>query len=329
MRRRSLIAFVILNVLISLGVAYGVISVMNGQSRQQSSQIVITVPILVTATRDPNAAPQIKIITATPLPGTPASIGALPTGLLDVTVQNGSPVPTLNATDLSINPGLQGTATALPQNCIIHVIQSGDSPFAVAEQYGVSGFDVMKVNGLNDETAALLQIGDSLIIPLPGCPLLTQDVPTATSPSAAVADAGNPESTAEETGAETTAEPTARATLTLPPTATNAQVEIVEVVGAGDVTKEGVVIRNNGKTVDFNGWTLSDSNNNVYTFAQRLMFSGGSVTVFTRTGQETPVALFWNKSDALFGSPGAVLTLKDAKGQVQSTYRVPAAVNLP
>lgn len=323
MRRRSLIIFVILNILVSLGVVIGVISVWNAQNPSSAPVQVITLELRITNTPDPNATIPVRIITATPLPG---SIGALPTGVLDSPAGPQNPLPTLDAQALAGSSILQDTATALPENCIMHIVQAGDTPFGIAQQYGANGFDLMAVNGLTEQTATALQIGDALIVPLEGCPLTAADLATA-APSPTAAAEG-----VTEAGAETTAEAaaaTARPTLTLPPTAANAQVEIVEVIGAGDVTAEGVVIRNRGNTINVNGWTLSDDQDNTYTFAERVLFSNAQITLFTRTGQDTAIALFWNQNTPLFGRPGGVLTLRDRNNTVQSTYRIPAPVSLP
>jgi nucleoid-associated protein YgaU len=341
MRRRSPILFIIVNVVISLIVAVAVISALNSRGQQESPIKVITVEVKITNTPDISLTIPVIIITATPQPGTPASIGALPTGILDTTSDAPlTPFATFDAQAIGSSSSLQGTATALPPNCILHTVQSGDTPFGIAAQYGADGNALMKVNGLNDETAALLQIGDVLIVPLEGCSLTAKDVATVTSPAVkptatprpgnartATAQANAAEGTAEVT-AEGTLEPTVRPTLTLPPTATNAQVEIVEVVGAGDVTAEGVVIRNVGNTINVKDWTLTDANGVVYTFSERVLFSNASVTVFTRVGSDTAIALFWNRNTPLF-TPGNVLTLRDAKGTVQSTFRVTGQVNLP
>jgi LysM repeat protein len=323
MRRRSLIIFVILNVFISLAVAYGVITLMNPGTQQPASQIVITVPILVTSTQDPNITPIVRIITATPLPG---SIGVLPTGLVDTPVVPLTPINTFDAQAISANPGLEGTATALPPNCILHTVQEGDTPFGIAEQYGADGNAVMQVNGLTEETASLLQIGDVLIVPLEGCTLTAQDIATATE-----ADTGtSPEATTEATSESTAeAQATTRPTLTLPPTAVNAAVQIVEVQNAGDVTSEAVVIRNVGNTVNLKGWTLSDSSGNVYTFSEQFLFANAVITLASRVGSNTSILLFWNRDQAAFTTADDVVTLKDDKGAVQSTYRVEAPVNLP
>jgi hypothetical protein len=175
MRRRSLVTFVVLNVLISLGVALAVISYLGPQNQGGSQQVVITVPILVTATQDPNATRDVIIITATPLPGSQQSVG-LPTGLFEGESLAGSPVATLDPSLLAANLSLQGTATALPQNCVPYVIKEGDTPFAIAFDYGADFQAMMEVNGLDDVAASNLQIGDTLIIPLEGCSLTAADL---------------------------------------------------------------------------------------------------------------------------------------------------------
>jgi hypothetical protein len=95
------------------------------------------------------------------------------------------------------------------------------------------------------------------------------------------------------------------------------------------VTAEGIVIRNNGESINIKDWTLSDSNGNIYTFSERLLFSNASITLFTRTGQDTAIVAFWNRNTPIFTDPGNVLTLTDKNGVVQSTYRVPTAQPLP
>jgi len=284
---------------------------------------VIQVPVIVTATPDPNATPLVIVVTATPLPG---SIGALPTGILETDAPGRqSAAPTLDPEVLGANAALQQTATALPENCILHTLEAGDTPFGIAETYGADGFALMEINGLTEQSATRLQIGDVLIVPLAGCSLTRADV----APAVSGGDSGETaEAAAAESSVETTAE-AVRPTLTLPPTAVNAQVEIVNVLNPGDITAEGVEIRNRGGAVDLNGWTLSDGDGNVFTFPAQRVFTNAQITVFTRAGQNTPIALYWGQRAAVFGEPGDVVTLADANGVVQSTFRIEQPVSLP
>ncbi len=324
-RRGSVLTLVIINVIVTLVVAFGVMSVINSQNQNQpANQIVITVPVLITATMDANATEQVRIITATPRPGTPGVV-ALPTGILDGLDGTRIPIPTFDAESLSADSALQLTATALPENCILYTIKEGDTPFGIAEEYGVAGDDLMAVNGLTDESAAFLQIGDVLIVPLDGCDksALTPLLPAVDATEA-------PTDTPEPTGTPATATalpsatplPSATATATLPATATNAQVEIVRVLNPGDINAEGVDVRNNGAVVDVTGWTLSDGAGHTYTFPQQRLFQGSLLTIYTRADSDTPTAKFWGLDTAIWSS-GATLTLKNGDGRVQSTYRVP------
>ena len=323
MRRRSLVTFVVLNVLISLGVALAVISYLGPQNQGGSQQIVITVPILVTATQDPNATRDVIIITATPLPGAQQSVG-LPTGLFEGANLTTSPLATLDPELLASNLSLQGTATALPQNCIPYVLKSGDTPFGIAFEYGADFQAMMDVNGLDDAAASNLQIGDTLIIPLEGCSLTAADLETADSEDDEDIEAGDDADADETEAADVTSTPraTVRPTVTIPPTAENAQVAIRNVLNSGDISAEAVEIQNNGATVDLQNWTLTDADDNEYTFAQQRLFSGGRLTLNTRTGQNTPVVLFWGLNAPVWQS-GDVVTLRDNRGDVQSTFRVP------
>jgi hypothetical protein len=324
MQRRSLL-FLLLNVIVSLVVVVLAWNWFSSREEQPSSQMVITVPILVTATIDPEATEAVRIITATPLPGQPR-VAEIPTGLIDSIDQTRAAAPTINPEVLGADAALQGTVTALPENCILHTLEEGEFPSSIAEQYGANVFELMAVNGLTEESAALLQIGQVLIVPLEGCDLGA--VALQSTEAAALAPTLPPtsEATATASGSGATATdslpPTRPATATLPPTATNAQVAIVQVKDAGDVTAEGVEIRNNGAVVDLTGWTLSDAQGNSYTFPERRLFTGGRLTVYTRVGEDVAIALYWGRDSAVWET-GSTLTLRDRDGRVQSTFIVP------
>jgi LysM repeat protein len=282
--------------------------------------------LIVTATPNPNATAAIRIITATPEPG---SISALPTGVLDVTstseagsVDNiipagGSPVPPTLDPELAGNPEVQATANALPPGCILHVLQEDEFISTLAETYETDMFAILEVNGLTEDDATFLQIGQVLIIPLEGCPLVAP-LPTE---EGSTADATSEEPTANP---EITLEPTLTPTVTLAPTAVDAQVEISEVIGKGDITSEHVLVINKGATVTITGWTLSDLDGNVYTFPETRLFNDGLMEVWTQVGSNTPVKRYWGLTRAVWGDPGDVITLMDADGNVQATLRLSA-----
>jgi uncharacterized protein YraI len=53
--------------------------------------------------------------------------------------------------------------------CPVHIVSEGDSISSIAEQYGADMFEVMAANNLDENNAALLQVGQPLIIPVEGC----------------------------------------------------------------------------------------------------------------------------------------------------------------
>ncbi len=324
--RRSLVFYLVLVFLVAVGGTYTALQVF-GPRQQAAPPEVIEVRVVVTATQGPTQTP--FIITATPPPGQVV----LPTGLpLDTTGNFGAttgPAPTIDPTIIGASEALGLTATSLPANCILHTVVEGDTPFGIALQYGANGFDLLTVNGLTEETATQIQIGEVLIVPLAGCPIVPPPTPETSVAQALTitAAATEAEATAEAT-AEISPTPTPSPTITLAPTATNAQVEIVGVLSAGDITAEAVRIRNTGNTVDITGWTLTDLDGNEYTFGQQRLFSNAELTIFTRAGQNTPVVLFWGLDAAIFGEAGDVITLRDANGRVQATLRLPVPQDL-
>jgi hypothetical protein len=286
---------------------------------------IVTVEVLITATPDPNATIPVLIVTATP----DRTQIAVP-GVVE-RAANATPVigPTLNATALAANPVAGGAPLDLPQNCILHTIVAGDTPFGIAQQYGANGFTIMQVNNLDEVAATRLQIGDVLIVPLEGCPL--EQLPNYRPQSQIVsANVTTPQATL---GTEATEElpagtPVPGATITLAPTAVNAQVVISGVSRPGDITAEGITIRNNGATVNLTGWTLRDAEGNTFTFREFILFSNAEVTIFTRAGQNTPVALYWGRDTAVWGDAGDVAILSDARGSVQASTRLSTLIEL-
>ncbi|MGB1285532.1 MAG: LysM peptidoglycan-binding domain-containing protein [Aggregatilineales bacterium] len=280
----------------------------------------ITVEVIITATDNPDVTPVVRVVTATP-----------------DRIEN--VLPTLNVTALGApDSSAAGTATSLPQNCIPHVLAEGDTPFGVAVEYDANPFLLLEANGLTEEDAQFLEIGDVLIIPLEGCdiqqlPTFDDSVSTADDELETLQAPSNDDVTAdiedtEEPEATPTSEfsptPAPSPTITLAPTAANASIEILGIVNAGDVTAEGVRIRNNGATVNMTGWTLIDAEENEFAFNEQLIFSNTEITIYTRAGQDTPIALFWGLDTPLWAE-GDIVSLVNERGDVQATIRLDAS----
>lgn len=298
-------------------------------------QVLVTVEVLITATRDPNATAEVMIVTATP-DRTQLAVpeGVLPDGT-DVASAPTVDPDSLDAQGLTAQSA-EAEGPSLPENCLIHVVESGDTVYFVAEEYDVDYFLMLEVNNLAEDT--LLNIGDELIVPLEGCdagaiptappePTATPNEDEATETATAGLAATETQVALASPTEGATPTPTITPTITLVPTATNAQIDVTDIRSAGDVTAEGVVLRNGGSTVDLNGWTLTDLDGNEFVFPELLFFSETTISIFTREGQNTPITLFWGLDEPVWNE-NDVLTLTDADGDVQATLRVGSSIDL-
>lgn len=324
---RSQIPFLIAVFVVALAGTFLAIQ-MFGDSSGESQTELVTVVLYVTNTPDPNATENVRIITATP-DRTQISIpdGIVPESDGSTTAGERTVIPSVpNEVDITSESGL-----AVPTGCILHIVDSGDTVFGVADEYGVNPFLMLQVNGLDEDSAAGLQIGDELIVPVDTCPVDDIAPPPTATPFSTVAPDVTEELTQESTeDANITPTPSTTPTITLAPTAEDAVLEIVGVVDADDVTAEGIRIRNPGSssTVTVTGWTLEDLDGNIYEFrSQQRIFSNSEVTIYTRTGQDTPIALFWGLDEAVW-QENDVVTLRDENGRVQAIFRIPADIDL-
>jgi LysM repeat protein len=228
-----------------------------------------------------------------------------------------TPTPTIYV--LATQPIAAVTPTT--SNVIFHTVQAGDTISGLALQYDVPAEDIIAANQLDNPN--FLQVGTSLVIPVGGLPEATATftpAPTATDtpipfepPSADMTATA-----AAEVGATATPLPTPL------PSGGELAIQISEVLGAGQVEQERMIITNNGdRLADMQGWTLSDADGNQYTFPNFRLWPGGNVTVHTHIGQDgnPPANFYWGKLEALW-SPGEQATIKNAAGEVISTYVV-------
>jgi hypothetical protein len=104
------------------------------------------------------------------------------------------------------------------------------------------------------------------------------------------------------------------------------QIEINTIIGATDPKLEYVLLKRMGEgDLNLAGWTLSNEHEAVFTFPDQpalVLYKGGAVQIYTRSGTDTPTEMFWNLSDAAW-RPGEWATLKDKTGKVQARYQVP------
>ncbi|MCS7283102.1 MAG: LysM peptidoglycan-binding domain-containing protein [Anaerolineae bacterium] len=223
--------------------------------------------------------------------GTPAPVpAAIPT-------LSPTPTPTLLPSPL---PEASPTPELVP---LRHVVQPGETLFSIATTYGVSLAELIEVNQIQNPN--LIRPGEVLIIP-------GRTVTGVSSPGS-TATPGPPIPLATA--------PPRPALPTLTPSGTPA-VEIAAVLGAGDLAREVVRLRNRGGTVSLEGWSLSDATGNQFVFPRLILFPGTEVTLHSGPGESTPTRLYWGRTVPAWQS-GELLTLRDEKGQIRDTYVVP------
>lgn len=103
-------------------------------------------------------------------------------------------------------------------------------------------------------------------------------------------------------------------------------IQILSVVGAGDLEQEMVMIRRVGSgNLNMAGWKLQGENNNTYAFPSQpelVLYKDGAVQVHSKVGADTATDVYWNRSAAAWRS-GETLRLVDGQGNERASYRVP------
>jgi len=186
-------------------------------------------------------------------------------------------------------------------------IRPGDTLGAIATSFGVTVEAIIGANNLTNPD--VLNVGDVLLIPLGPTADLQTDSTNVPEASPTVRVTPSP----VEIGPSSTP---------LPP-GFDPQLEIVTVVGAGDLDEERVMIRLNGdNTLSMKDWRLEDADGNVFIFPDLTLFKGGAVTVFSKTGVDTVVELYWGAPESVW-EVGETIALLDPQGEVRATYRIP------
>jgi LysM repeat protein len=326
MSRRVLVGFILLNIIVSLSVAVIIISYDRAQRPDDVPSEGPTQIVFLTATPLPGAlqpqeyqqtidaqqltmqalasnVPIVAVVTATP-------------GGAGIAVPNATTIATIDpallpAIPTDLPPGeapvAEAAAAVEDDGCIRHVVESGEFPITIAQQYGVLPGDLLTVNGLDENS--IIRIGDVLIIPVEGCAALVTPTPIPLPTNTPFA--------------LTRVAPTT----TLPPTAANAQVVIADVINWGTVNSEMVELRNVGNVVNLQGWTLSSESGEIFIFPEIRLQNGQRVRLYTRQGTDTPAALYWGREDAVWAE-GDTITLTDSAGQVQMVFRVGETIPL-
>lgn len=95
-----------------------------------------------------------------------------------------------------------------------------------------------------------------------------------------------------------------------------------------DLRIEFVQFESFGTPTNVAGWTLEDSEGNVFTFPNLRLDYGDEVRVWSRSGPAVPTDLYWGSDTPLLENDGDRLTLRNAAGEIMAEicYSVPDQV---
>jgi LysM repeat protein len=259
-----------------------------------------------------------------------------------------SPEAANGSTPAEASSAEEQAAASTPTPPGTYLVQSGDTLSGIAEKFGVPLANLMTANGLTNQD--FIQVGQELIIPvgnvviptptftpapIPTDTPLPFDPPTPLPEGAAVPP--EPAATVGPSPTPTltpTLSPTPRApTPTVLPTFTSApfdeiKVVVSEIIGAGDLFQETLVILNQGAGTSLKDWKLEGSPLGIITFPDIFLFSGGSIRIHTVAGENTASDVYLNQGEAAW-PPGTTIILSNASNAEISRFTVPAAVSTP
>ena len=247
-----------------------------------------------------------------PLPaaGTPAVIVVTPTQSVVIPLVSNLPQPSEGKptdTGVIIN-STPAASQAFDIEMVVYQVKEGDTLGALAVEFNASVADIMTVNGITDPNS--LYIGQLIRIPTSPLPTITHTpLPTETATATA------------RPSATTTPGPTATSTPTQP--SQEPQVYIETVIGAGVLANEHVVLQRTGNgELSMAGWRLNDGAGNSYSFPQLTLYKGGTVDLYTRSGEDNVSDLYWGLNISIWNA-GKTVYLYDAQGELRSSYKVP------
>ncbi len=189
----------------------------------------------------------------------------------------------------------------------IYVVQEGDTLSGIAEKFGVSLEDLMRINSIANPD--LIYPGQQLIIPGGELP---QPTPTFTLPFQPPTPAFTPMATRPPTPTPVPS-----------PVVGKEGVYIEAVIKPGEQGKEAIVIRSAAEKVkNLAGWRLS-ADSLTYVFPDFLLWPQGAVTLYTGPGKNNPAELYWGLDKPILHQVREI-TLYNREGQPVSSYRLSA-----
>jgi hypothetical protein len=107
------------------------------------------------------------------------------------------------------------------------------------------------------------------------------------------------------------------------PSITQEIIKIDNVFGMADLENEVVLLKRVGEgELWLTGWQLKDTYGHTYTFPTLLLNKDGAIQVYTRSGTDTAITLYWGLSRPIWNS-GDTVVLYDPQGNLRAQYKIP------
>lgn len=97
---------------------------------------------------------------------------------------------------------------------------------------------------------------------------------------------------------------------------------IESIENVGDVEREVVQIGNPGSAADLTGWKIRTQAGVEYTFRDFALTTRGGVRVYSGSGVDTSIDLYWGSADSVWVS-GEEAFLVDSQGNLRSVFLIP------
>jgi LysM repeat protein len=221
--------------------------------------------------------------------------------------QISTPASTLNEATAAVMTAASQTQASLPtstpelvipQNVEEYQVEYGDTLGLIADKFDVSIEKLIELNQLSDANS--LSVGMVIYIPKDSSEPLPTLTPQPTRTPVPAAGSGTPAGPLPEAG-----------------------VIINSVIGVGEIATEHVFISRTGSgQLSMAGWRLEDEDGNTFVFPQLDLFEGGAVNVWTTSGAQTVVDLYWGQQNPVW-ERGEKVTLLDDKGKERAMYTIP------
>lgn len=100
-------------------------------------------------------------------------------------------------------------------------------------------------------------------------------------------------------------------------------IEIQAVIVPGDLEAERILIRSvSSSAILLTGWKVDNGNGQEYTFPSLTLYPGGVIALYSKTGENTAIDVYWGLSQAAWNS-GAAVTVSDSAGNKRIEYIIP------